>query len=231
VAEQRGMPTARIRFGTEAFLSEAGAGRTVLSCRKGDVIFAQGDRADAVYFVRSGRIKLSVVSPRGREGVIAVVGTGAFVGEQCLTPGAAPRQATASALTDSTVVCIARDAMRHVLRTDAAFATRFMAYVLDRNTRVEEDLVNQLCNSSEQRLARILLLLADFTADPGTGRIAPRISQETLAEMVGTTRSRVSFFMNRFRRLGAIEYGDDIEVRASLLGAIAGDLPFPLGSG
>jgi CRP-like cAMP-binding protein len=121
--------------------------------------------------------------------------------------------------------------MRHVLRTDAAFATRFMAYVLDRNTRVEEDLVNQLCNSSEQRLARILLLLADFTADPGTGRIAPRISQETLAEMVGTTRSRVSFFMNRFRRLGAIEYGDDIEVRASLLGAIAGDLPFPLGSG
>jgi CRP-like cAMP-binding protein len=212
------------RVDAEEFLSEPGRGKYVSVCRKGQLLFAQGDPADAVYFVRSGRIKLSVVSARGREGVIAVVESGGFIGERCLVDSGT-RQATASALTDSTVLCIARDEMRHVLRTDPAFAARFMAYLLHRTTRVEEDLVNHLFNSSEQRLARVLLLLADFTANPTIGLIVPRISQETLAEMVGTTRSRVSFFMNRFRRLGAITYGDAIEVRASLLDAIAGDRP------
>jgi CRP-like cAMP-binding protein len=211
----------RAGFDVEAFLSASGPGRTLLQCRKGQVIFAQGDVADAVYFVRTGRIKLGVVSARGREGVIAVVGPGGFVGEQCLS-GANWRQATAVALSDGTMVCIRRDEMRHLLQAPP-FAEHFMRYLLERNCRMEDDLVDQLFNSSEQRLARVLLLLADFSAGSGTGLISPRISQETLAEMIGTTRSRVSFFMNRFRKRGFVDYGHALEVRRSLADVLVPD--------
>ena len=194
----------------------------MLPCRKGQVIFRQGDPAEAVFFVQQGRVKLTVVSERGKEAVVAVLAPDSFFGEGCLN-GQALRLFTASALTESSVLKIAKKEMLRVLQAEPAFAARFMSYLLERNTRVEEDLVDQLFNSSEKRLARVLLLLANFGKDREPEPILPKISQEMLAEMVGTTRSRVSFFMNKFRKLGFIEYNDTLEIHNSLLNVVLRD--------
>jgi CRP/FNR family cyclic AMP-dependent transcriptional regulator len=212
----------RKRFDSSLFLSKVGKGRTILPCGTGQVIFRQGDAAEAVFFVQQGRVKLTVVSERGKEAVVAVLNPDSFFGEGCLN-GQALRLFTASALTESSVLKIAKKEMLRVLQAEPAFAARFMSYLLERNTRVEEDLVDQLFNSSEKRLARVLLLLANFGKDREPEPILPKISQEMLAEMVGTTRSRVSFFMNKFRKLGFIEYNDTLEIHNSLLNVVLRD--------
>ena len=203
-------------------MSKVGKGRTILPCRKGQVIFRQGEPAEAVFYVQHGKVKLTVVSERGKEAVVAVLNVDSFFGEGCLN-GQAMRLFTASALTDAAVLCITKKEMLRVLQSQPTFAARFMSYLLERNTRVEEDLVDQLFNSSEKRLARVLLLLANFGKDREPEPILPKISQEMLAEMVGTTRSRVSFFMNKFRKLGFIEYNDTLEIHKSLLNVVLHD--------
>jgi CRP/FNR family cyclic AMP-dependent transcriptional regulator len=212
----------RKRFDSSLFLSKVGKGRTILPYRKNQVIFRQGDAAEAVFFLQHGRVKLTVVSERGKEAVVAVLSPDSFFGEGCLN-GQALRLFTASALTEATVLRIAKKEMLRVLQAEPTFAARFMSYLLERNTRVEEDLVDQLFNSSEKRLARVLLLLANFGKDREPEPILPKISQEMLAEMVGTTRSRVSFFMNKFRKLGFIEYNDTLEIHNSLLNVVLRD--------
>ena len=212
----------RKRFDSASFLSKVGKGRTIVPCRKGQVIFRQGDPAEAVFYVQTGRIKLTVVSERGKEAVVAVLNPDSFFGEGCLN-GQALRLFTAAALIDASVLRITKKEMLRVLQAEPAFAARFMSYLLERNTRVEEDLVDQLFNSSEKRLARVLLLLANFGKDRQPEPILPKISQELLAEMVGTTRSRVSFFMNKFRKLGFIHYNDTLEVHNSLLNVVLRD--------
>ena len=213
----------RKRFDSSVFLSKVGTGRKIIQCRKGQVLFTQGDPADAVFFIQTGRVKLTVVSERGKEAVVALLTPGSFFGEGCLN-GQSRRLATASALTEGAVLRIAKKEMLRVLQAEPAFAARFMTYLLERNTRVEEDLVDQLFNSSEKRLARVLLLLANFGKDPAAPEpIIPKISQEMLAEMVGTTRSRVSFFMNKFRKLGFIHYNDTLEIHNSLLNVVLHD--------
>jgi CRP/FNR family cyclic AMP-dependent transcriptional regulator len=212
----------RKRFDAASFLSKVGKGRSIVPCRKGQVIFRQGDPAEAVFYVQSGRIKLTVVSERGKEAVVAVLNPDSFFGEGCLN-GQALRLFTAAALIEASVLRITKKEMLRVLQAEPAFAARFMSYLLERNTRVEEDLVDQLFNSSEKRLARVLLLLANFGKDREPEPILPKISQELLAEMVGTTRSRVSFFMNKFRKLGFIHYNDTLEVHNSLLNVVLRD--------
>jgi len=212
------------RFDSTEFLSKVGTGKTLVECHKDDVIFAQGDTADAVFFIHNGRVKLTVVCKRGKEAVVALLEAGSFFGEGCLN-GQTRRLATAAALTEGQVLRIARKEMLRVLQAEPAFAARFMSYLLERNSRVEEDLVDHLFNSSEKRLARVLLLLAHFGKDHAPEPILPKISQEILAEMVGTTRSRVSFFMNKFRRLGFIHYNynDTLEIHNSLLNVVLHD--------
>jgi CRP/FNR family cyclic AMP-dependent transcriptional regulator len=212
----------RKRFDSSTFLSKVGKGRTIVPCRKGQVIFRQGDPAESVFYVQNGRIKLTVISERGKEAVVAVLNPDSFFGEGCLN-GQALRLFTAAALTEAAVLRIAKKEMLRVLQNEPAFAARFMSYLLERNTRVEEDLVDQLFNSSEKRLARVLLLLANFGKDREPEPILPKISQEMLAEMVGTTRSRVSFFMNKFRKLGFIQYNDTLEIHNSLLNVVLRD--------
>jgi CRP/FNR family cyclic AMP-dependent transcriptional regulator len=209
------------RFDSTEFLSKVGTGKTLVQCHKGEVIFAQGDMANAVFFIHNGRVKLTVVSKRGKEAVVALLEAGSFFGEGCLN-GQSRRLATAAALTEGQVLRIAKKEMLRVLRAEPAFAARFMSYLLERNSRVEEDLVDRFFNSSEKRLARVLLLLAHFGKDHAPEPI-PKISQEMLAEMVGTTRSRVSFFMNKFRKLGFIHYNDTLEIRNSLLNVVLHD--------
>ena len=212
------------RFDSTEFLSKVGTGKTLVECHKDDVIFAQGDTADAVFFIHNGRVKLTVVCKRGKEAVVALLEAGSFFGEGCLN-GQTRRLATAAALTEGQVLRIARKEMLRVLQAEPAFAARFMSYLLERNSRVEEDLVDHLFNSSEKRLARVLLLLAHYGKDHAPLPILPKISQEILAEMVGTTRSRVSFFMNKFRRLGFIHYNynDTLEIHNSLLNVVLHD--------
>ena len=212
----------RKRFDSTEFLSKVGTGKTLVKCHKGEVIFGQGDMADAVFFIHNGRVKLTVVSKRGKEAVVALLEAGSFFGEGCLN-GQSRRLATAVALTEGQVLRIARKEMLRVLRAEPAFAARFMSYLLERNSRVEEDLVDHLFNSSEKRLARVLLLLAHFDKDHAPEPILPKISQEVLAEMVGTTRSRVSFFMNKFRKLGFIHYNGTLEIHNSLLNVVLHD--------
>ena len=209
-------------FDSAAFLSKVGAGKTIIDCQKDRVLFAQGDPADAVFYIQSGKVKMTVVSELGKEAVVALLKIGSFFGEGCLN-GQPRRLATATAFTEVAVLRIAKDEMVRVLRTEPAFAARFLSYLLQRNSRIEEDLVDQLFNSSEKRLARVLLLLANFGKDREPEPILPKISQEVLAEMIGTTRSRVSFFMNKFRKLGYIEYNDTLEVHQSLLNVILHD--------
>ncbi len=197
-------------------------GRTIKPYAKGAAIFDQGNAADAVYFITKGRVKIAVTSPTGKEAIVAMLGVGDFFGEGCLI--AQPvRLATATAMNDCSITRITKTAMVRTLRNERKFADMFTAHLLTRNSRAEEDLVDQLFNSSEKRLARILLLLANFGKNGTTEQAIANVSQETLAEMVGTTRPRVSFFMNKFRKLGFIEYNGDLSVHSSLLSVILRD--------
>jgi len=209
-------------FDSTAFLGAVGDGRTIQEYRKNSSIFAQGDPADAVFYIQRGEVKLAVVSPRGKEAVIAILNGGFFFGEGCLA-GQAVRMASALALTDCSIVRVAKTVMVNVLHAEPEFSETFIAHLLTRNIRIEEDLVDQLFNSSEKRLARVLLLLANFGKESRPEEVIPNISQETLAEMIGTTRSRVSFFLNKFRKLGFIEYNGVIRVHTSLLNVILHD--------
>ena len=187
-------------------------------------MFVQGDPADAVFYVERGQIKLTVVSDQGRSAIVAVLGRGDFFGEGCLA-GQPVRMATASAVTDASVVRVERQAMIGLLRERSPFSERFMAHLLARNVRIEEDLVDQLFNSTEKRLARVLLLLARFGKEGATEPMIPKISQEVLAEMVGTTRPRINEFMNKFRKLGFIEYNGGLHIHSSLLNVLLHDKP------
>jgi CRP/FNR family transcriptional regulator, cyclic AMP receptor protein len=213
---------ARSKFDPKIFLATVDGGRTVASPRKGDVIFAQGDSADAVFYIQTGKVKIAVTSEQGKEAVVAILSAGAFFGEGCLI--AQPmRLATASAIIDSDVMRVEKTEMIRILHTELKFAEMFTAHLLTRNNRVEEDLVDQLFNSSEKRLARTLLLLANYGKESKPEPITTKISQETLAEIVGTTRARVSQFMNKFRKLGFIDYNGDLQVHSSLLSVVLRD--------
>ena len=209
-------------FDPQAFLTIVGMGKTILKSRKKGTLFSQGDTADSVFYVQTGKVKLTVVSPRGKEAVVAILGPGNFFGEGCLTAQLV-RMATAISMEDSTIVRIEKTAMVRVLHDEPTFAALFLAYLLSRNIRIEEDLVDQLFNSSERRLARILLLLAHFGKEGKTEIVIPKMNQQTLAEMVGTTRSRVSFFMNKFKKLGMIEYNGELRVHSSLINIVLHD--------
>jgi CRP/FNR family transcriptional regulator, cyclic AMP receptor protein len=215
----------KLPFDPKAFLSKVNGGRTVSDYRKDEIVYRQGDPADFVFFIQSGKVKKTVVSEQGKEAVVALLGSGDFFGEACLN-GEVRRLATVSAMTKCVIARISKADITRVIHEEPAFAELFIAHLLARNSRVEEDLVDQLFNSSEKRLARVLLLLANFgkegdQPDP----VIAKISQETLAEMIGTTRSRVSFFMNRFRQLGLIDYNGRIEVHRSLLNVVLRDHP------
>ncbi|PYX91657.1 MAG: Crp/Fnr family transcriptional regulator [Acidobacteria bacterium] len=209
-------------FDPKVFLASIGRGRRMLEFDKKQAIFTQGDSANAVFYLQKGRVKLTVVSPRGKEATIGMLAAGDFFGEGCIADQPL-RMATASAMTDCTVIRIEKKTMMQVLHRQHTFSDLFVAYLVSRNIRFEADLVDQLFNSSEKRLARILLLLARFGKEGKPEALVPKISQETLAEMVGTTRSRVSFFMNRFRKLGFIQYNGGLHVHSSLLNIILHD--------
>jgi CRP/FNR family cyclic AMP-dependent transcriptional regulator len=206
-----------------AFLAKSGTGRTLSELNKGDAIFAQGDDANAVFYIQKGKIKLTVISKTGKEATIALLGENNFLGEECIAASKLHRVATATAFTPCTVLRIERSEMVRVLHEEKLFSELFVAYLLARNARVQEDLVDQLFNSSEKRLARALLLLAQFGKEGAPETVIPKISQETLADMIGTTRSRVNFFMNRFRKLGFIEYNGHLSIHSSLLNVILHD--------
>ena len=209
-------------FDAEAFLKSAGATPRLANYPKGRVIFSQGQPSDAVMYLQKGGIKISVLSRTGKEAVVAMLGPGDFFGEGALT-GQSIRIGTATATTLTTILIIEKSAMLGLLRDEPSFSERFISYMLARNIRVEADLVDHLFNSSEKRLARALLLLARYGDQTGPERRIPKISQETLAEMVGTTRSRVNFFMNKFRDLGFIEYNGDLTINISLLNVVLHD--------
>jgi CRP-like cAMP-binding protein len=215
---------ARDSFDPLEFLARVGAGKTILEFHRNQTVFAQGDAADTVFYIQKGKVKLTVLSEQGKEAVVAILQPGQFFGEGCLN-GHPLRIATTTAMEDCTVTAIAKDAMIAMLHQEPKFSELFMSYLLTRNSRIEEDLIDQLFNSSERRLARLLLLLANFGKAGSPQPINPNISQETLAEMIGTTRSRVSFFMNKFRKLGFISYNGKIEVHNSLLSAVLHDKP------
>jgi CRP/FNR family transcriptional regulator, cyclic AMP receptor protein len=215
-------PKKLIQFDPKTFLSTIEGGRKIAAFPKKQTIFAQGDPSDAVFYIQNGKVKLSVVSKSGKEATIGILNEGDFFGEGCLT-GQPIRLSSAIALTECSVMRIDRKAMMDVLHREHSFSDMFVAYLLTRNIRYEEDLVDQLFNSSEKRLARVLLLLAHFGKDGKPEVAIPKISQETLAEMIGTTRSRVSFFMNRFRKLGFIRYNGELEVHSSLLNIVLHD--------
>ena len=204
------------------FLAKVGAGKTVAELRRRQIVFSQGDPADAVFYVQKGKIELKVLSQQGKEAILAILSVGDFFGEGCLA-GQPLRMATAAAATESSVMRLEKSAMIAVLHEEPVFSAHFIAYLLTRNIRIEEDLVDQLFNSSEKRLARLLLLLANFGKEGKPEAVIPKVSQEALAEMIGTTRSRVSFFMNKFRRLGFIEYNGGLSVHSSLLNVVLHD--------
>ncbi len=204
-------------FDPSKFLSSAGAGRSVYHYRPKQAIFTQGERADAVFYIQEGRVRLSVVSKQGREATIALLGPGDFLGEGCIASDQRLRLATATAITRCAALRIERSKMLRTLHEEHDFSDLFVAYVVERHNRTQADLVDQLFNSSEKRLARALLILARFGKKPTSETVIPDISQETLAEMIGTTRSRVNFFMNRFRKLGFIDYNGELLVHSSLL--------------
>jgi CRP/FNR family cyclic AMP-dependent transcriptional regulator len=213
-----------IKFDPQMFLSTINGGRKIAAFLKKQTIFAQGDSSDAVFYIKEGKVKLTVVSKIGKEATIGILSEGAFFGEGCLT-GQSLRLCSATAMTDCSVMRIDKKSMIQVLHEEQTFSDVFVAYLLARNIRYEEDLVDQLFNSSEKRLARILLLLAQFGKEGKPETVIPKMSQETLAEMIGTTRSRVSFLLNRFRKLGFIDYhsGDDLRVHSSLLNIVLHD--------
>jgi CRP-like cAMP-binding protein len=218
------LPAAVAAFDEHSFLASVGAGRSHMTFPPKRVIFRQGDPADAVYYIEAGRVQLTVVSEQGKEGVIAMLEPGEFFGEGCLA-GQPLRMASASTMADSTIVRLDKSAIVRVIHEQPAFSEMFISHLLSRAIRVEADLVDQLFNSSEKRLARLLLLLANFGKEGKPEPVIAKISQETLAEMIGTTRSRVSFFMNKFRKLGFIEYNGGIEVHSSLLNVVLHDQP------
>jgi CRP/FNR family cyclic AMP-dependent transcriptional regulator len=212
-----------IKFDTKTFLSTIdGGGRRIAAFPKKKTIFVQGDSSDAVFYIQTGKVKLTVVAKTGKEAIIGILKEGSFFGEGCLT-GQILRLCSATAMTDCVLMEIERKTMVEVLHRETAFSELFVAYLLARNVRYEEDLVDQLFNSSEKRLARILLLLANFGKEGKREAAIPKISQETLAEMIGTTRSRVSFFMNKFKKLGFIRYNGELEVHSSLLNIVLHD--------
>ena len=214
----------RAAFDPREFLSKVGRGRTISKYRMNQIVFAQGDAADSVFFIEHGNVKVTVVSEQGKEAVVAVLGPGQFCGEGCLA-GQPRRMATATAIMDGEIMHLEKAAVIRVLHDEPAFSEMFVSHLLARNIRVEEDLVDQLFNSSEKRLARALLLLANFGKEGRPEPIIANISQETLAEMIGTTRSRVSHFMNKFRQLGFIDYNGTLEVHSSLLSVVLHDQP------
>jgi CRP/FNR family transcriptional regulator, cyclic AMP receptor protein len=211
-------------FDPEVFLAIVGTGKTVSKYRKNQVVFTQGDAADTIYYLQKGKIKVVVISEQGKEAIVGLIEAGQFFGEGCMN-GHQLRISTTTALEPCLITAIAKAAMLSALENEPTFSNLFMKHLLTRNSRVEEDLIDQLFNSSEKRLARLLLLLAHFGTEGNPMPINPNISQETLAEMIGTTRSRVSFFMNKFRKLGLISYNGKIEVHRSLLNAVLYDKP------
>jgi CRP/FNR family transcriptional regulator, cyclic AMP receptor protein len=210
------------QFNPKTFLTTVGHGKTMLASPKKQILFSQGDAADAVFYIKTGKIKLTVVSEMGREVVVAILEPGGFLGEGCLA-GQLVCMATATAMEDSTLIRIEKQAMLRALHAEPPFSELFLTYLLSRNIRIQEDLVDQLFNSTEKRLARILLLMAHFGKEGKPETVIPKISQETLAGLVGTTRSRVSFFMNKFRKLGFVQYNGTVHVHSSLLNIVLHD--------
>ena len=207
------------------FLTEVGEGMAIADYRKNQKVFSQGDPADAIFYIQNGKVKLTVISQQGKEAVVGILGTGDFFGEGCLA-GQPLRMSTVTAMSQCAIVRLKKRSTIRVLHEEPAFAERFLTYVLSRNMRLEEDLADQLFNSSEKRLARVLLLLANFGKEGKPEQVIPKISQETLAEMIGTTRARVSFFMNKFRKLGLIDYNgglQGLQVHSSLVNIILHD--------
>ena len=219
------MPAKKSTFNAKAFLARVGDGRSVNDYRPHESVFSQGEPADAVFHIQKGKVKVTVVSEQGKEAVVAMLGIGDFFGEACLA-GQVQRVTTAAAMIDSTIVQLEKAAILRVIHDEPDFAEIFIGHLLSRAIRVESDLVDQLFNSSEKRLARLLLLLANFGKEGKPEPVIAKISQETLAEMIGTTRSRVSFFMNKFRNLGFIEYNGGIHVHSSLLNVVLYDQPY-----
>ena len=211
-------------FDPATFLATVDGGRTVSNYRKDETVFLQGDPADAVFYIQKGKVKITVLSEQGKEAVVAVLGPDEFCGEGCLA-GQPRRIATASALTECRVMRLEKTAIIRILHDQPAFSAMFVSHIVARSIRVEEDLVDQLFNSSEKRLARALLLLANFGKEGRPEPIVAKVSQETLAEMIGTTRSRVSHFMNKFRKLGFIDYNGHLEIHSSLLSVVLHDKP------
>jgi CRP/FNR family cyclic AMP-dependent transcriptional regulator len=211
-------------FDAKAFLAKVGEGKTILELRKNQNVFQQGDVADTVFYIQKGRVKLTVLSEQGKEAIVAILEPGQFFGESCLN-GHRLRISTTTTMENCVITSITKSAMIAAIHDQPKFSELFMAYLLTRNSRIEEDLIDQLFNSSERRLARLLLLLANFGKEGSPQPISPNISQETLAEMIGTTRSRVSHFMNKFRKLGLISYNGHIEVHSSLLSAVLHEKP------
>lgn len=216
--------SARRQFDPQAFLGKVGTGKTILKYRKGRIIFAQGEEADRVFYIQSGKVKVTVVSEQGKEAVVGILDAGQFFGEGCLN-GQAVRVGTARAMEECLITSITRRAMMAALRKEPKFSELFVTYLLTRSNRIEEDLIDQLFNSSEKQLARLLLLLANFGKTGKPTPIDASINQATLAEMIGTTRSRTSFFLNKFRKLGFIDYNGKIEVHRSLLNAVLYEKP------
>jgi CRP/FNR family cyclic AMP-dependent transcriptional regulator len=214
----------KLEFDLSAFLAKVGEGRSLGTYAADQIIFSQGDTADAVFYIQSGKAKATVLSEQGKEAVVAILAADDFFGEACLA-GQALRLTTVAAMTEAVIMRLEKAAVIRVIHEESAFSELFIAHLLDRNIRAEADLVDHLFNSSEKRLARTLLLLANFGKEGRPEPIIPKISQETLAEMIGTTRSRVSFFMNKFRKLGFISYNGHIEVHSSLLNAVLHDNP------
>lgn len=215
-------PRNKAQFNAKTFLARAGAGRVVKRLADCEVIFSQTDPADALFYIQRGKVRITVVSNRGKQAVIAILGTGNFFGEGCLA-GQLVRMSSAAAMGACSLVRLEKAVAMAVIRDQPAFSELFLQYLLSRNIRIEEDLVDQLFNSSEKRLARVLLLLANFGKEGKPETVVPKISQETLAEIIGTTRSRVSFFMNRFRKMGFIDYKHGLEVHSSLLNVLLRD--------
>ena len=209
-------------FNAEAFLNSAGVARTMMEFERKDTLFAQGDLCKNIMYILKGGVKISVVSKTGKEAVVGILGPGDFIGEGGLA-GQPMRMAAATAVTPVTVLAIDNSEMFRVLHAESAFSDRFITYMLERNIRIEEDLIDQLFNSSEKRLARTLLLLARYGKEDSPQRVLPKIPQETLAEMIGTTRSRVNFFMNKFRKMGFIKYNGGLQINSSLLSIVLHD--------
>jgi CRP/FNR family cyclic AMP-dependent transcriptional regulator len=222
MAPTKKVKIAKPRFNVQAFLAKMGTGRTLGEHRSHQIVFSQGDSADSIFYIHKGKVKLTVVSHQGKEAVIAILGNGEFFGEGCLA-GQIKRMATSTTMSACTVTRLEKVAAIRVLRNEPAFSEMFLQHLLARSIRIEEDLVDQLFNSSEKRLARVLLLMANFGKEGKPETAIARMSQETLAEIVGTTRSRVSFFMNKFRKLGFISYNGHLEVHSSLLNVVLHD--------